>query len=186
MKNSIGRLIGLSHRLGQDMSYWILLVSGILISCTTLQRLMHSEKSRGKWKARMSDYDTKISERLDVKNSDLTMQAQGIDQWNKLSIADEDTEPLKELNSVISDFSIPDGPYDNAINDNVEPIPVPGNHDQETVTSDAYVDMKLGLTRGGDDSLMHAIVKQRKLDDDVNPIRNESTNPLVDTRAYEI
>ena len=33
---------------------------------------------------------------------------------------------------------------------------------------------------------MHAIVKQRKLDDDGNPIGTESTNPLVDTRAYEI
>ena len=52
--------------------------------------------------------------------------------------------------------------------------------------SDAYVDMELGLPRGEDDSLMHAIVKRRKFDDDRNPIGNESTNPLVDTRAYEI
>ena len=33
---------------------------------------------------------------------------------------------------------------------------------------------------------MHAIVKRRKLDDDGNPIGTESTNPLVDTRIYEI
>ena len=33
---------------------------------------------------------------------------------------------------------------------------------------------------------MHTIVKRRKLDDDGNPIGTESTNPLVDTRAYEI
>ena len=33
---------------------------------------------------------------------------------------------------------------------------------------------------------MHAIVKRRNLDDDGNPIGTESTNPLVDTRAYEI
>ena len=51
---------------------------------------------------------------------------------------------------------------------------------------DAYVDMELGLPRGEDDSLMHSIVKLRKLDDDGNPIGNKSTNPLVDTRAYEI
>ena len=43
----------------------------------------------------MSDYDTNISERIDVKNSDLTMQAQGIDWWKKLSIADEDPEFLE-------------------------------------------------------------------------------------------
>ena len=33
---------------------------------------------------------------------------------------------------------------------------------------------------------MHAIVKRRKLDDDGNPTGTESTNPLVDTRAYVI
>ena len=46
--------------------------------------------------------------------------------------------------------------------------------------------MDLGLPRGEDDSFMHAIVKRRKLDDNGNPIGTESTNPLVDMRAYEI
>ena len=64
--------------------------------------------------------------------------------------------------------------------------PVPGIHDQETIHSNAYVDMELGLPSQEDDSLMRAIVKRRKLNDDGNPIVNESTNPLVDTRAYEI
>ena len=37
----------------------------------------------------MSDYDTKIDERLDVNNSDLKKQAKGIYLRKKLSIADE-------------------------------------------------------------------------------------------------
>ena len=168
------------------MSYWILPVSGIVISCTTVQRLTRSEKETDEWKARMSNYDTKISERLDVKNSDLTKQAQGIDRWNKLSIADEDPEFLEELNRVISDSSIPDGPDDNMSDDKEEPTPLPGIHDQETVPRDAYVDMEIGITHGEDDSLMHVIVKRRKTDDNGNPIGTESTNPLVDKRAYEI
>ena len=106
----------------------------------------------------MCDYDTKISERLDVKNSELTMQAQGIDLWNNLSIADKDPEFLEELNRVISDSSIPDGPDDNVSNNKEGTTPVPGFHYQETVPSDAYVDMELGLPHGEDDSLMHAIV----------------------------
>ena len=95
----------------------------------------------------MSDYDTKISERLDVKNLDLTKQAQGIDRWNKLSIAGEDPEFLEELNQVISDSSIPNGPSDNMSYYKEGPTPVPGIRDQETVSSDAYVDMDLGLPR---------------------------------------
>ena len=93
---------------------------------------------------------------------------------------------MEELNRIISDSSILDGPDDNVSDDKEEPTPVPGIHDQETVPRNAYVDMELGIPRGEDDSLMHVIVKRRKPDDDGNPIITESTNPLVDTRAYEI
>ena len=78
----------------------------------------------------MSDYETKIDKRLDVKNSDLTKQAQGIDQWHKLSSADEDPEFFEELNRVNSDSSIPDGPDDNMIDNKEGPIPVHGIHNQ--------------------------------------------------------
>ena len=61
----------------------------------------------------MSDYYTKISESLDINNSDLKNQAQCIDRWKKLSISDEDPEFLEELNRVISDSSTPDGSDDN-------------------------------------------------------------------------
>ena len=99
------------------MYYWILPDSGIVISRTIVQMLTRSEKATDEWKAIMNDYNTNISERLDVKNSELTKQAKGIDQWNKLSIADEGPEFLEELNRVISGSSIPDGPDDNARND---------------------------------------------------------------------
>ena len=95
----------------------------------------------------MSYYDIKIAESLDVNNSDLTNQSQGIDWWNKLSIAEKDPEFLEELNRVISDSSILDGPDDNMSDDKERPTPVPGINGQETVTSDAYVDMELGLPR---------------------------------------
>ena len=157
-----------------------------MISCTTVQRLTLSEKASDEWKARIIDYDIKIDESLDIDNSDLTIQAQGIDQWNKLSIADKDPELWEELKRVISDLSIPYGLDDNVSNDKEVPTPVPIIHDKETVPRDAYVDTELRLPRGEDYSLMHAVVKRRKLDDDGNPIGTESTNPLVDTRAYEI
>ena len=42
---SLGRLLGVSNKVRQDMSYWILPVSGIVILCTTVQRLTRSEKA---------------------------------------------------------------------------------------------------------------------------------------------
>ena len=71
-------------------------------------------------------------------------------------------------------------------NDKEEPTPVTGIHDQETLSNDAYIDMELGIPRGEDNNLMHAMVKQRKLDDDGNRIGTEGTNPLFDTWSYEI
>ena len=48
---------------------------------------------------------------------------------------------MEELNRVISDLGILDGPDDNVSNDKEVPTHVPGTHYQETVSSDAYVDM---------------------------------------------
>ena len=110
---SIGQWLGVSHKVREAMSYWILPVSIIVILCTTVQRLMLSDMATYEWKSRMSEYDTKIAESIDVNNSDLTKQAQGIDRWNKLSTPDKDPEFLEEFNTVISESSIPDGPDDN-------------------------------------------------------------------------
>ena len=40
----LGKWLGVSHRVGQLMSYWILPISGIPISLTTVQQLTHPER----------------------------------------------------------------------------------------------------------------------------------------------
>ena len=37
----------------------------------------------GEWKIIIDNYDTKFSERLSVKDSDLSNQVQNFDSWNK-------------------------------------------------------------------------------------------------------
>ena len=136
------RWLGVSHKVGQAIPYWILLVSGTVISCNTVQILTLVEKATEECKIRMEYYDTKVEERLSVKDSYLSKQVQNIDLWNKLSIADQDPEFLEELNQFISDTSIPDGP-DDYTNSNVgkiseSPNTVPEIHYQEVVPSDAH------------------------------------------------
>ena len=65
----LGRWLGVSHRVGQLMSYWILPISGIPISCVTVQRLTNLEQQTDVWKERMREYDSKIKNRLKIKNS---------------------------------------------------------------------------------------------------------------------
>ena len=56
----IGRWLGVSHKVGQLMSYWISPVSGIPISCVTVQRLTNLEQNTREYQQKMDDYDNKI------------------------------------------------------------------------------------------------------------------------------
>ena len=165
--NSIGRWLGVSHKVGQSMSYWILTISGHVISCTTVQRLTNAEMQTDEWKSRMSDYDEKIKDRLEIKDSEVTNHSDQ-PQWNRLSTDEDDPEFIEELNKVIND---------DTIKDEEEPTPD---------TFDAYLNMELGLPRGDDDALCHATVKRRAVDKDGKPIGIKDNNPLLDTRQYEV
>ena len=95
-----------------------------------------------------------------------------VQQWNNLTVADEDPEFLDEYNYFISDGSIPNGEDYNETDDK----------EQE----DSYVNMEIVLPRKDDDRLMHAIVNRRKLYDEGKAVGNMSKNPLLDTIAYEL
>ena len=97
---------------------------------------------------------------------------------------------MEELNQVIGYSSIPGGTDDNT-NINVgeiseAPTTITGIHDQEVVPSDSYFNMELGFSRVSDNGLIHAVVKRRNIDDDGKPTGTKHSNPLIDTRAYEI
>ena len=94
------------------------------------------------------------------------------------------------MSRVISNSSIPDCPCDDTHSNTGKiseaPTTVPGIYDQEVVTSDAYVNMELGLPWGSDNELVHALVKRRKLNNDGKPIGTEQNNLLINTIAYRV
>ena len=57
---------------------------------------------------------------------------------------------------------------------------------QEYGQADPYLYMEIGLPRGSDDALHHARVKRRAIDVDGTPVGKPHTNPLLDTRRYEV
>ena len=67
----VGRWLGVSHRVGQLMSYWILPESGIPVSCTTVQRITNLEKQTDEYKERMKYFDVKLEQKWAVQSSDL-------------------------------------------------------------------------------------------------------------------
>ena len=64
----IGRWLGIAHRAGSNMTYWILTQSGKVIARSTIQHVIHSEIRTDAIKKRVDDFDKAINMKLDEAN----------------------------------------------------------------------------------------------------------------------
>ena len=170
---SLGRWLGVSHKIGQLMSYWILTVSGRPISCVNVQRLTEAEQNTDEYEEQMKSYDESLSKNIDARNTSLSMDE--VPDWNRLSLNELDPDFDEEFKKVISDDDVPNAEHDN--------IPEINIHE---AANDGYIDMELGMPRGAEGQLLHARVKRRAVDSDGKPLGVGSSKPITDTRLYEI
>ena len=63
-ETKLGRFIGVSHHVGSLMSYWVLPVSGIPISITTVQRVTNLESDTNQNQKHFEVYYKRISDRF--------------------------------------------------------------------------------------------------------------------------
>ena len=154
------------------MSYWVLTVSGNVISCISVKLFTNLERNTDEWSQQMREYNILIEQRLDVNDADLLKGLVIVYRWNKMTVADEDPEFLNESNRVISDGSIPKDEENNET----------GNKEKD----DGYNNLELVLTRRDDDGLMYSIVKKRNMDDEDRAVGIMNNNPLLDTREYKV
>ena len=166
-ETSIGRWLGVSHKVGQLMSYWILTQNGRVISCTTVQRLTNLEKQTDEWKERMRLDNNAIEQNIVQVNND-EININDVPRWNHLSLHEEDEAFRNEFQRIINDDSIKDA--DLLLEDE----------------SGQYTNMEIGLPRGEDGQLERAVVKKRVIDVDGKPFGKSHSNPLVDSSLYEI
>ena len=166
---SIGRWLGVSHKVGQLMSYWILTIAGRVISATTVQRLTYNEQGTDEWKDRMAEFDNRIKANLDPEVELEHRHDEEVPQWNRLSMDESDADFAEEFQKVISDESIREI-----------------DEDYSADTFDDYLSMVVGLPRGDDNALHQAKVKERVKDEDGIPIGKRNNNPLMDSRMYEV
>ena len=162
----IGRWLGVSHRVGQLMSYWILPSSGIPISCTTVQRVPAIDMQTDEWKERVEVFNNKVNQSWNVKSANIT-NLDHVPKDKLLSLEDEDEEFLKGFRKVISDPDLPEA-------------------DEEYGAVDPYIGMELGMPVGGDGERIYGQVKRRAVDENGRPIGRPSNNPMMDSRQYEI
>ena len=170
--NKCGRWLGVSHRVGNLMSYWILTVSGRVISRTTVQRITDLELATDDLKERCKEYTERITAILkdNPENVDQEGERQ-LQDWDEFTEID-DEEFRNEFGKAISDKTIPE--------------------EDETFTpdvfGDTYLNKEIALLRGAGDSsdIHYGKVTKRLRDAEGRPIGTASENPLMDTREYTV
>ena len=166
----LGKWLGVSHRIGRLMSYWILPESGIPISCTTVQRVTIMEKQTAEFQNKAKRFEEGLEPKWAAMSADLSSQITDIEPRNLVSIHDEDPEFIREFTRVIDSGDVPEA----------EDLT-----SGEIGTTDPYLGMELGIRRDEEDTY-HARVKRRKTDAEGKPVGTAHNNPLLDSREYEI
>ena len=169
---SIGRWLGVSHKVGQLMSYWVLTIAGRVISCVNVQRMTPSEKETTEFKEQMQRYDKQIADIDDAAAAEQGLNHGEIPDWNRLSLDEDDPEFLEANERIVDDDGIPHAEDQE------------DSHTPDTL--DPYINMELAIARGDGEELHHARVKRRAIDQDGRPIGTANNNPMIDTRQYEV
>ena len=99
-ENQLGCWLGISHKVGRLMSYWILTQHGHVLSRTSVQRLTELEKQTADWQTKCTVFDANIKTRLDNTNFTIVPDRGGITH-------DHHKSPLR---SQIQQCSLPSSP----------------------------------------------------------------------------
>ena len=94
----LGRWLGVSHRTGPLLSYWILPASGIPISCNTVQRLTNLEQSTTEMKEKMEAFTKSANRRLDTTSADLPTSQDETPSHTLIGLQHEDEDFINEYN----------------------------------------------------------------------------------------
>jgi hypothetical protein len=168
-KRKLGRWIGVASDVGQAMTFWILPKSCSPIARSSVARV---------------DPDVSCTDEL---KADLAMLDLSID--NKIG-NNKTAEQNKEIDSSLG--NLVSGPADDLFekvaNEEFYPLEEAAEKaeadDFTPESMDEYLTAEVLLPFGGE--LLRGVVKARKRDADGNPLGTRNSNPILDTREYEV
>ena len=166
-ETELGRWLGVSHRTGPSLSYFVLKRNGEIISCTTVQRVTNLERKVAENITLMSDYNAQLKERINDERH--IIQVANFGDMNLLPLAD-DPDYNDDFEAIISDETIKNA------DDNFTP----------DTFNDTYLNMELSLPQGGESEPRLGRVTKRLRDANGLPIGLANENPMLDTRFYEV
>ena len=158
----IGRWLGVAHRVGSDMCYWILKSNGNVLARTTVQHIPELELRKDDIREKLQRYDDEVEGRLRDTNF-LLPNVEGM--------------YLEDIESDDDDLVAGSG-------DENSPYTTPEQDDYTPDTYDQYLGAELLLPHG--DNMVAGRVTKRARGQDGNPIGIRHQNPLLDTREYMV
>ena len=165
----LGRWLGISHRIGSDLTYWILTESGKVISCSTVQHVIASEQQSPTIKSMIDQFNSNVHSRLDdISFTDDTIQ------HSSPYIQDIPIEDTAEISKGI----IPsDEDYGDMV---IKDIPQPDTDVAEDY--DKLLGAELCMEIGGEKLTGRVIKRARGADGQLKGKAHK--NPLFDSREY--
>src|SRR5210317_1892045 len=162
------------------MTYWVLPRSGIPISTDTVQAVTNAELQTDVVKEQMRQWKAGTSRFLDAKSTNIEVVPQDdIPQHMIFDLQNEDEEFLRGFNMPIT---VEEADDEDVSREGAEEPDVIG----DDLNATNYVGMEIGLRRGNQGELQRARVKRRATGDDAIPVGIAHTNPMLDTRKYEV
>ena len=165
----LGRWLGVAHRVGGLMSYWLLTINCTVIARTTVQRVTSLEMQTTHMKERAQAFDE--ATKAKIKDSEHIILEGGKTQpydWEQHPFED-DPDFTEEFHEVISNRELKEA-----------------DDDFTPDVYDSYLNMELAIPQG--DSLEPRLARVTKRLKDANglPIGLANENPILDTRMYEV
>lgn len=153
----LGRWLGVSHRVGSGMCYYVLNQKGKVLSRTSVQGLTSQEHFSEETRSRMEKYDLELAGRLaDSKHvSEANLEGIIYLEDEEPTVEGEEESPILEADEVF-----------------------------DVNAYDQYVNAEILLPVG--DGRMAGTVKNRKRDSEGMPIGKRHKIPMMDTRLYEV
>jgi hypothetical protein len=163
-----GRWLGVAENIGSIMTYYILQQNGQVVARSTVWNPTNLELQTDDVKDTFKAYDVELTRRIGSNDFPMEGDKPDPEQWADLRETDEDFR--EEFFKVYQDEGLLDAKDDE---------PSPGIADEQLLM------MELALPRHGEDPQL-ARVKRRKTDHNGAAIGIAHTNPILDTRVFEV
>ena len=180
-KKSLGRWLGVAHRVGQSMVYYIMNANGKVITRSTVSRLDPPDYDVDEYKIRITKLDARIESTIGDYRNALNVSSTQLPEMDS-----NDLESQLSFCFDIKHSDINDDKEEAASNMEIPHIEDSPTDDLESSEFDKFLGIYVELPGDDGESKVLGRVKNRKRDHDGRLIGITNPNPVLNTAIYNI